>query len=348
MDGSMKKAIISGKQHAELVEMPIPHPKADWALVKMTVVPMCTEYKAWLHGPGASGRIPALGHEGLGEVVEVAQPCGVEVGDRVVLMGAGPCGRCAYCRAGDFLRCQNQVSYTGFTGEKEPTGAYAQYRLGAAWLLPTVPDDLSNDHAAMAWCGLGPTFGAMQSAHVDALDTVLITGAGPVGEGAIINAKFRGARVIVTELVPWRMERARLLGADAVLDAHDPDTLARIRGLTEGKLGVTCAIDCAGVTDSQRLCIDATRPKGSVCFVAESSDPLAITVSPDMLRKGLTLIGQWHFSLNDFDEIMRVIRGSGELLDLLISDRFPMSQVQEALALSASHQCGKIILDPWA
>lgn len=200
----------------------------------------------------------------------------------------------------------------------------------------------------MAWCGLGPTFGAMQSAHVDALDTVLITGAGPVGEGAIINAKFRGARVIVTELVPWRMERAQLLGADAVFDAHDPDTLAQIRALTEGRLGVTCAIDCAGVTDSQRLCIDAARPKGCVCFVAESSDPLAITVSPDMLRKGLTLIGQWHFSLNDFDGMMRVIRGSGELLDLLISDRFPMSQVQEALALSASHQCGKIILDPWA
>jgi len=188
----------------------------------------------------------------------------------------------------------------------------------------------------------------MQTAHVDALDTVLITGAGPVGQGGIINAKFRGAEVIVAELEPWRMDRAGKLGADAVVDARDPDVVDQIRAMTHGELGVTCAIDCAGVTASQRLCMDATRPKGRVCFVAESSDPLPITISPDMLRKGLTLIGQWHYSLNDFDQMIRVIRESGDLLDVLISHRFAMTEVQDALARSASHECGKIILDPWA
>jgi L-iditol 2-dehydrogenase len=348
MKGTMKKVVISGIKRADLVEMPIPKPKDTWALVRMTVVPMCTEYKAWLHGPGERGQIAALGHEGVGEVVEVAQPCGVEVGDRVVLMGAGPCGRCVYCRAGDFLHCQNQTDAAAFTGEREPTGAYAQYRLGADWLLPAIPDDISDEHAAMAWCGLGPTFGAMQTARVDAFDTVLVTGAGPVGLGAIINAKFRGARVIVAELEPWRMERARMLGADAVVDPRDADIVKRVRGLTPEGLGVTCAVDCAGVVASQRLCIDATRPKERVCLVAESYDPLPITVSPDMIRKGLTLIGQWHYSVNDVPRIMQVIRASGAQLELLISHRFPMSRVQEALALSASHQCGKILLDPWA
>jgi L-iditol 2-dehydrogenase len=349
MQGTMKKAVVTGKRQAELVDMPIPQPKQDWALVKMQVVPMCTEYKAWLNGPRTEGgRIDALGHEGVGEVVEVAQPCGVQVGDRVVLMAAGPCGRCAYCRSGNFFHCSNPTSYAAFTGEAEPTGAYAQYRLGAAWLLPQIPDDLSYEHAAMAWCGLGPTFGAMQTARVDAYDTVLITGAGPVGQGGIVNAKYRGARVIVTEPEPWRAERARLLGADVVLDPRDADVLAQIRGLTAGGLGVTCAVECAGVTASQRLCIDATRSKGRVCFVAESSDPLPIVVSPDMLRKGLTLIGQWHYSLNDFDQMVQLIRATGDKLEVLISHRFPMSRVQDALALSATHQCGKIVLDPWA
>jgi L-iditol 2-dehydrogenase len=149
-------------------------------------------------------------------------------------------------------------------------------------------------------------------------------------------------------LEPWRMERAKLLGADVVVDPREADIVGRIRGLTPEGLGVTCALDCAGVVASQRLCIDATRPKGRVCFVAESGEPLPITVSPDMIRKGLTLIGQWHYSLNDFPRVLQIIRASGELLDLLISHRFPMSRVQEALALSASHQCGKIVLDPWA
>jgi threonine dehydrogenase-like Zn-dependent dehydrogenase len=345
----MVKAVIVGERQADLVEMRIPQPKADWALVEMRVVPMCTEYKAWLRGPRSSGeRINALGHEGAGEVVEVAQPCGVEVGDRVVVMGAGPCGRCAYCRAGNFLQCPYQARYADFTGEVEPTGAYAQYRLGAAWLLPKIPDDISFEHASMAWCGLGPTFGAMQTIGMNALDTVLITGAGPVGQGGIVNAKYRGARVIVAELEPWRMERAKLLGADAVVDPRDENVVEQIKEMTVDGLGVTCAIDCAGVVASQRLCIDATRTKGTVCFVAESSDPLPIRVSADMLRKGLTLVGQWHYSLNEFDQIMRVIRDSSDMLDILISHRFPMSRVQDALALSASHECGKIVLDPRA
>ena len=62
MHGTMKKAVITGKQQAALVDMPIPQPVADWALVKMTVVPMCTEYKGWLRGPNpGAGRINALG-----------------------------------------------------------------------------------------------------------------------------------------------------------------------------------------------------------------------------------------------------------------------------------------------
>lgn len=349
MEGTMKKAVILGKKDAGLIEMPIPQPRRDWVLVKMRVVPMCTEYKTWLDpqvGQPVGTRTDAMGHEGVGEVVEVAQPCGVEVGDRVVHYGAGPCGRCVYCRSGNFVFCRNRTSYA--EDGAEPTGAFAQYRLGAAWLLPKIPDDISFEHAAMAWCGLGPTFGAMESMDVDAHDTVLITGAGPVAQGGVINARYRGARVIVADSQePWRVGRVRDLGADAVVDARHEDAADRIKGMTEG-LGVTCAIECAGVVAAERLCIDATRPRGRVCFVGECFDPLPIEVSPDMIQKGLTLVGQWHYSLDDFDEMMQLIRESGDLLDILISHRFPMSEIQDALAVQASHKCGKIVLDPWA
>ena len=233
-------------------------------------------------------------------------------------------------------------------GAPEPTGAYAQYRLGGAWLLPKIPEDLSWEHASLAWCGLGPTFGAAQTLGLSALDTVLITGAGPVGQGGVVNAKYRGARVIVSEPEPWRAERAKLLGADHVVDPRDPDVLAQVRALSDDGLGVTCSIDCAGVTASQRLCIDATRPHGTVVFVAESGTPMPLTISQDMIRKSLQLKGQWHYSLNDFDQMVRVLRSTGPQLDILISHRFGMSQVQDALALSATHESGKILLNPWA
>ncbi len=136
------------------------------------------------------------------------------------------------------------------------------------------------------------------------------------------------------------------MGATALLDPRDEQLLAQIRDLTSG-IGVDCALDCSGNVQAQRLCIDATRRKGKVSFIGECHDDLAIRISPDMIRKGLTLIGSWHYNLNDFPKVMQIIQES-PLVDLLISHRLPLSRIQEAFETSASHQTAKIILDPWA
>ena len=88
-------------------------------------------------------------------------------------------------------------------------------------LLPLIPDGVSYDLASMACCGLGPSFGALDAMGADAFDTGLVTGASPVGLGAIINACYRGARVIAVESAPYRVEKARALGAEAVIDPTD-------------------------------------------------------------------------------------------------------------------------------
>jgi L-iditol 2-dehydrogenase len=180
---------------------------------------------------------------------------------------------------------------------------------------------------------------------VDAFDTVLITGAGPVGLGAVINARLRGARVIVVESIPYRVERARMLGADVVIDPNDDSASQQVRDLTDGRR-VDKSLDCAGVVAAQRFCIDATRLQGQGAFVGECNDELEIRISPDMIRKGLTIRGSWHYDLSLFPKIMQVIQES-PVIERLISHVLPMSQVQEALELSASHQCAKIILKPW-
>jgi L-iditol 2-dehydrogenase len=185
----------------------------------------------------------------------------------------------------------------------------------------------------------------MEALEVDAFDTLLITGAGPVGLGGVVNAKYLGARTIVVESIPYRVEYAKMLGADEVLDPNDSENLAKIRDLTDG-LGVDKSIDCSGIVAAQRFCIDATRRKGQVAFVGECGDPLAIRISPDMLRKGLTLRGSWHYNLSASPKIMQVIRNS-PVVQKLISHVLPMSRIQEAFELSASRQNAKIILHPW-
>ncbi|MCC6446045.1 MAG: zinc-binding dehydrogenase [Armatimonadetes bacterium] len=107
-----------------------------------------------------------------------------------------------------------------------------------------------------------------------------------------------------------------------------------------------CALDCSGYVPAERLCIEAARRKGKVAYVGECGDPLPVRVSPDLIRKGLTVIGSWHYNLNDFSLIMKVIQESS-LIPLLISHVIPMSQIQKAFELSASHETAKVILKPW-
>lgn len=337
----MKVAAITGEKQGGLVDRPDPRPRGNVVVVKVHVTPMCTEYKAFAGGHPND----RLGHEAAGEVVEVAQPGRVRAGDRVVVMPLYACGQCALCVAGDYIYCQNTVDVLGATGNEAGTATYAQLLLKPDWMLLPVPDDLSIEHASMACCGLGPTFGAMQRMQVDAFDTVLITGMGPVGLGGVINGVYRGARVIAVEGHPYRANLARELGAAAVIDPADPDALARIRDLTDGR-GVDKALDCSGAPAAQRLMIHAARRRGQVAFVGEAGE-LTIKVSNDLIRKGLILHGSWHWNLIDTPRLMPVIRNSRPLLDRLITHTFPLGEVQRAWELQLTGNCGKVLLRPW-
>jgi len=336
----MKKVVITGERKAGLVEVPDPRPVGDWVLVEVRAAPMCTEYKAF----AAGDRAEFLGHEAAGRVAAVAEPGPVKVGDRVVVMPQYPCGKCALCQAGDYIYCEHTFDFAKHTGSPEGQATMAQYLLKPAWLLPRIPDGVSYEHAALACCGFGPSFGAFQRMALAAGETVLITGLGPVGLGAVVNALYRGARVIGVEGVAARRERAQDFGAWQVLDPAEPDLAARIRDLTGG--GADCALDCSGTPAAERLCLEATRRRGRVAFVGECYDPLPLSVSPDLLRSGLTVIGSWHYNLGDFPAIMRMIQ-ENPLVPRLISHVLPMSRVQEAFEISASKQAAKIILKPW-
>ena len=338
----MKQAAILGERQAGLVEVPDPQPKEDWAVVKIHASPMCTEYHAF----EAGRKSPFLGHEAAGEVVDVAQPGKVEVGDRVVVQPRYPCGKCRLCTAGDYIHCQSNYNFEAFVGSPNGRATMAQYILKPSWILSKVPDDVSYEHASLACCAVGPSFGAFHKMGLSAFDTVLITGIGPVGFGAITNARFRGARVIAVESIPWRVERAKQMGAQAVINPQDEDALQQIRALTTDGRGVDCALDCSGNVKAHRLCIDAARRGGKVAFVGQCGDETPIRISPDLIAKGLTLYGAWHYNLNLLPSIIRLIQAS-PLLDLLVSHVFPMSRIQEAFETSASHQSSKIILKPW-
>ncbi len=334
----MKKVSILGERKAALIDTPDLVPYDDWAVVKIHTAPMCTEYKNFISGENPQ----VMGHEAAGEVVEVANPGAVMVGDRVAVMPLAGCGQCPLCRSGDYIYCDQAFALSGFASPREGMDTMAEYILKPAWLLPRIPDDVSYEAASLTCCGLGPSFGAFQAMALRAGETVLITGAGPVGLGAVINAVFRGARPIVIESIPYRVERALTLGAYKVIDPRDPDALAQIMAETNG-LGVDAALDCSGNAQAERICVDALRKRGRAAFIGECYDPLQIKISPDMIRKGITLMGSWHYNRNDFPAVMNVVRHAPGVKEL-ISHRFAFADIQQAFEQSASQQTGKVIL----
>ncbi len=337
----MKVLAIEGPRRAALHEVATPQAVADWALVRVTCAPMCTEFKGYREGRVSEG----LGHEAVGVVEAVAQDGPVQPGDRVVVMPQYPCGRCTLCLTGDYIHCVDGPDFVARTGGETGWATMAQYLLKPMSLLVPIPHGVSDEHAGMACCGLGPTFSACDRLALSGMDTVLISGLGPVGLGGVINAKRRGSRVIATDPVPYRRDLAASLGADHVLDSGD-GVLERIRDLCHGR-GVDKAIECAGVVAAQRLCIDALRRRGEMAFVAEAGD-LVVRVSQDLIRKGLTLHGVWHYNIGRTLAMMEQIAESGAQLDRLISHRFPMSRAGEAFELQMTGECGKVVLDPWS
>ena len=339
----MKVAAILGERQAGLIDVLDPKPKEDWVVVKIHASPMCNEYHSFEHGHKSDW----LGHEAAGEVVDIAQPGKVDIGDRVVVMPQYPCGKCVLCTDGDYIHCENNYNFEEFTGSRYGSATMAQYIVKPSWLLPKIPDDVSYEHASLACCALGPSYRAFDEMGLNATHTVLITGIGPVGFGAITNARFRGAKVIAAELIPWRVERAKQMGAEAVINPTDADAVDQIREITTDGRGVDFALDCSGNVQAHRLCIDATRRRGTIAFVGQSGgNDTILHVSPDLIGKGLRLAGAWHYNLSQFPGLMKVIEGSS-LLDLLISNVFPMSEIQQAFETSASHESSKIILKPW-
>jgi len=338
---SMKKVEITGKKKSQIVCVDDPEAKGDWALVRIIVAPMCTEYKSFIEGTPAG----CLGHEAAGEVVDAANDSEVKVGDCVVVMPQYPCGKCELCLSGDYIYCESGYDFKEFFGTNDGCETYAQYILKPSWLLPKIPDEISYEHASMLCCGLGPTFGAMQQMGVHSDANVLITGLGPVGLGGIINGIDRGAKIIGVSRNKYRQKLAADLGAHVILDPDDNNIEERIKALTSGK-GVDFAIDCSGNEKAQNLCINATRRRGQVAFIGES-DKLTLEVSNQLIRKGLILNGIWHYNFYDIPKLFEVVANNSEAIDKLITHKFPMENIEKAWELQEKRQCGKILIYPW-
>jgi threonine dehydrogenase-like Zn-dependent dehydrogenase len=289
---------------------------------------------------------------GLGSLAEPFigghEPCGIVVargpgvsereaptGSRVMDHHYAGCGVCSHCRVGWSQLCRAGITVYGVTAH----GGHADYLKVPARTIVELPEELSFAEGAAVACGTGTAFAALQRMGISGAHTLAVFGQGPVGLSATVLGVAMGARVIAVETSPERMQLAQQFGADAVVDANKEDAVNAIRELTRGE-GADLALDCTGASAARRAAVRCVRTWGTACYVGEGGD-VTLDVSPDLLRRQVTLIGSWTFSAMGMKECAEFIAKKRIPLERIFTHHWRLEQADEAYRLFDRQTMGK-------
>ena len=261
MNGTMKQAMLFGVEDIRIIEQPIPDPGPGEVLVKKQ------DLHHLRHGCEKFQRgYPLLkpphpyGHEFSGVVAAVG--AGVEhvkEGDRVACHNTAPCGRCYYCKHGQPSMCETLTYCRGTYAEyvKVPAPIVAQNMF-------VIPDSLSHKAASLMEPFSCAVYG-IENCPIALGDFVVVNGAGPIGLMFARLAVLRGAKVLVTDMVPSRLETARRLGVWKALDLTGvEDTVAAVRALTDRERGADVVIEATGLIQVWETSVKMARKGGFV------------------------------------------------------------------------------------
>jgi threonine dehydrogenase-like Zn-dependent dehydrogenase len=218
-------------------------------------------------------------------------------------------------------------------------GAHAPFMKVPASTLVPLPASLSFETGAAISCGTGTAYGALRRINLSGRDTIAIFGQGPVGLSATQLAAAMGARVIALDPSAERLARASVFGADKTVDPGSNDPIGAIKELTHGR-GADLTLDTSGTAIGRIAAVRSTRTWGTACFVGEGGD-VTIDVSPDMIRRQLTIVASWTFSTVGQADCAQFVADRKIKVDELFTHRWKLNQAVEAYQLFDQQTSGK-------
>lgn len=297
----MKAAVVTSfTEPLEIQEVATPAPGPGQVLVRIEASGLCHTDIHAAHGDWPVKPTPPFvpGHEGVGIVEAVG--AGVthrQVGDRVALPWLGhACGHCDHCVKGWETLCEDQQN-TGYSID----GGFAEYAVADADYVVEVPDGVEPFEAAPLTCAGVTTYKAIKVAGITPSERVVIFGIGGLGHLALQYAKIVGATVIAVDVDDAKLEMARELGADHVINARSEDPVAAIEALGGADVAVVLAVIPAVFEQA----FASLRRGGRLVCVGlppESEGPMALPIFPTVL-KGISVIGSIVGTRQDLREV---------------------------------------------
>lgn len=326
----MKVAKLYKADDIRVEDASIPEIGAGEALVRTRVCGICTgDIMGWYMEKKAP---LVFGHEPAGEIVAVGDGVeNFEAGDRVFVHHHAPCGSCRRCQRGDFVHCPTWRATNLTPGGMSEFFKVSKENLAADTLR--LPDSVGFVEGSL----IEPTACVVKSlrrGRLEARDVVLVVGLGIMGQLHVILAKLAGARVIAADLVPFRLEKAKQLGADATIDVREVSLAEGVCQANDGEKADLVIVG-PGSLEAMRSGIEAAAPGGRVVLFTTSHPDDRLEVSPfDLYFNEISLIPSYSCGPDDTRAALRHLELGEVKAKDVVTHRFAIDQVTDALAMA--------------
>ncbi len=346
MDSAMKALVKYERGEGNVAVMEVDEPRCGAGQIRIEVAycGVCGTDLHVLHDTYRNYPPVILGHEIAGTVIETG--AGVErvrIGDRVAILGASTvlCGECTYCRSGYFIFCPKRRGMGHGVN-----GAFARYLVAREDQAYPIPEGFSLDEGALCEPFAATVQAVTEVTQVRPGDVALVSGPGPIGLMCLKLLVSEGVRTIVAGAGEdgARLEAARRIGADVVVDVSRENLMDYVREATGG-LGADAVFECAGHPASVRNCLEAVRPLGQYTQVGICGKEAPLPIDA-VFFKQLRLQGSFAYTASTWRRMMKIL-GSGRIrLADLITERLPLDRWEEAFALCQEKRAVKVVIDP--
>jgi L-iditol 2-dehydrogenase len=337
-NGTMRAGVYRGKDRVVVETVPIPEIGPGEVLFRVGACGICgTDIKKIHHGFLAPPQI--LGHELAGTVTQVGS--GVKkfkVGDRVVSFHHIPCGACFYCEQKLFSQCAGYKK-VGLTGGFDPNGGgFAQYVRAMPWIVERgmvlLPDDVTFEEATFVEPA-NTCLKAVRKARVAAGETVLVIGQGPIGMLLMLLAVYQGATVYTSDPMAGRRAASLRFGAKESFNPAATNLAEQMRGRTDGR-GADAVLVAVPNPSLVPEALSIARPGGRVVLFAHNDPVLQLQFPAAAVGiEEKEILGSYSASVDDQEESAQLVFSHSLPMREMISHRFPLEQIADALQLAA-------------
>ena len=336
--GHMRAGVYRGQGRVTVESVPIPEIGEGELLFRVAACGICgTDIKKIHHGFIAPPQI--LGHELAGTVVKAGR--GVtkfKPGDRVVSFHHIPCGDCFYCERKLFSQCAGYKK-VGLTAGFDPNGGgFAEYVRAMPWIVErgmiALPADVSFEEATFVE-PVNTCLKAVRKARVSKNETVLVIGQGPIGMLLMLLAKYEGGEVYTSDPMAGRRAASLRFGAKESFDPASKNLLEEMRSRTDGR-GADVVMVAVPSPSLVPEALTLARPGGRILLFAHNDPVMQIGFPAAAVGvEEKDILGSYSASVDDQDESAALVFERKLPVRELISHRFPLDRIGEALELAA-------------